>query len=206
MADRLEIYRGALRLLGDAHGLADLNEEGPARQALDSAWQSSVDYLLAKGLWNFAIRAVELTEDEDFEPLFGYEYTFSKPPDWIRTVAIGADYSALDGGYENYADEAGFWYTDLNPLYVRYVSNDPAYGWNIAAWRQPFAKALAAHLAFESGLPISSDRGNRSDMFTLFSRLLKEAKTLDAVDERVRKAPVGRLVRSRASYMRWHRG
>lgn len=206
MADRLEIYRGALRLLGDAHSLSSLTEEGPARRALDAAWQSSVDYLLAKGLWNFAIRSVELTEDEDVEPLFGYQYAFSKPDDWIRTVAIGQDYASFDNGFENYADETGYWYADVDPLYVRYVSSDPAYGWNVAAWRQPFAAALEAYLAYNTGLPISSDRGNRSDMFSLFNRLLKEAKSLDAVDERVRRMPAGRLVRSRSSYMRWHRG
>jgi hypothetical protein len=44
--------------------------------------------MLAKGMWNFAIRSVELHEDEDVEPLFGYQYAFSKPDDWVRTVSI----------------------------------------------------------------------------------------------------------------------
>lgn len=197
MADRLEIYRGALRLLGDAHGLSSLTEEGPARTALDQAWQPAVDYLLAKGLWNFAIRSVELTPDEDVAPLFGYQYAFSKPVDWVRTVSISNE-ATFREGYEDYEDETGYWYADPNPLYVRYVSSDEDYGWNIAAWRQPFAKALEAYLAYDCGLPISSDRGNRNDMFTLFGKLLKEAKALDAVDERVRRQPSGRLVRSRS--------
>lgn len=206
MADRLEIYRGALQLLGDAHGLSSLTEEGPARRALDEAWQPAVAYLLAKGLWNFAIRSIELTDDEDVAPLFGYQYAFSKPSDWIRTVSISPDATFSDVGFEDFEDEAGNWYADTSPLYVRYVSDDEDYGWNIAAWRQPFASALECYLAFKSGLPISSDRGNRNDMFTLFGKLLKEAKALDAVDERVRRTPPGRLVRSRSNYRSRYRG
>lgn len=198
MADRLEIYRGALRLLGDAHGLSSLTEEGAARRALDAAWQPAVDYLLTKGLWNFAVRSVELENDEDVEPLFGFQYAFSKPEDWLRTLSIGYEPTFFEG-YENYEDEVDHWYANINPLYVRYISNDEEYGWNIAKWRQPFAKALEAYLAYECGLPISADRGNRSDMFTLFERLLKEAKTLDAVDERVQRTPPGRLTRSRTT-------
>jgi hypothetical protein len=198
MADRLEIYKGALRLLGDAHGLSSLTEVGPARSALDDAWQPAVRYMLAKGLWNFAIRTVELSNDEDVEARFGYEYSFSKPTDWIRTVSICSD-ATFRVGYELYEDEAQYWYADIDPLYIRYVSDDDDYGWNIAAWREPFAAALSAYLAFSCGLPISSDKSNRNDMHSLFKGLLKDAKALDAVDERVRQKPDGRLVRSRTT-------
>lgn len=195
MADKLEIYRGALRLLGDAHGLSSLTEDGPARLALDNAWDPAVAYLLAKGLWNFALRTVELTVDDAVTPL-GYQYAFAKPVDWVRTAGISDDPTFREG-FEHYQDEAGYWYADITPLYLRYVSNDEDYGLKIEAWRQPFAKALEAYLAYECGLPISSDRGNRSDMFSLFGKLLKEAKSLDAVDERVRTLPQGRLVKAR---------
>jgi hypothetical protein len=196
MADRLAIYRGALRLLGNAAGLSSLTEVNPARYRLDEAWQPAVDYLLAKGLWNFAIRSVELSNDEDVEPLFGRQYAFSKPEDWVRTASMSSD-GTFSTSYEQYEDEGDYWYADTDPLYVKYVSNDSSYGWNIGAWRQPFSKALEAYLAYECGLPISADKGNRNDMNTLFRSLLKEAKTLDAVDERVQYSPTGRLVRAR---------
>lgn len=205
MADRLLIYKAALRLLGDAHSLSSLTEEGPARRALDDAWSQSVEFMLAKGLWNFAIRAVELTNDENFEPRFGYQYAFSKPEDWVRTLSFSDDPTFREG-WEDYEDEADHWFSNPNPLYVRYISNDEAYGWNIGAWREPFSKALEAYLAFECGLPVSSDRGNRNDLFSLFGKRLKDAKTLDAVDERVRRPPVGRLVKSRFNRRNMYRG
>jgi hypothetical protein len=197
MADRLVIYKGALRLLGDAHSLSSLTEVGPAREHLDAAWRPTGDYMLARGFWNFALRPVELSHDTDTEPLFGRTYSFVKPDDWVRTQSISQD-GRLDCGYEDYDDVGNYWFADIDPIYVNYVSDDDAYGWNVGAWRQPFAKAFEAYLAYECGLPISSDRGNRSDMFTLFKKLLAEAKSLDAVDERVQRKPVGRLVRSRS--------
>lgn len=197
MADKLAIYRGALRLLGPSE-LASLTESRPERFKLDAAWTPAVEYLLAKGMWNFAIRTVEIDADP-VPPALGFEHTFTKPTDWVRTVAISDTPQFLEG-IRRYEDQATKWYTDYDPIYVRYVSNGASYGLNIAAWRQPFAKALEAYLAFECGLPISADRGNRNDLYTLFEQLLADAKSLDAVDERVRFKPPGRWTRSRNYY------
>jgi hypothetical protein len=196
MANRLSIYKSALRYLGNAAGLSSLTEASPSRYALDDAWRQAGDYLLAKGMWNFAIRSVELQEDEDVEPLFGYQFAFSKPDDWVRTVSISTDPTFQDG-FEDYSDETNYWYADSDTLYVRYISNDTDYGWNVGAWREPFAQTFACYLAFQCGLPLSSDKSNRNDLFNLFKSLLTEAKTLDAVDERVARSPAGRLVKSR---------
>lgn len=195
MASRLSIYRGAARLLGDRR-ITALTDDGETRKAFDDAWRDVGDYLLARGLWNFAIRTVELTQDEDVEPLFGYTYAFSKPDDWVRTASI-SDVGTFTGDFNDYEDETEYWYCDCDPLYVRYVSDDDQYGWNVAAWRQPFAKAFEARLAFECGLPISQDRSNRNDMEALAEKRLREAKSLDAVDERTRHSPAGRLVKAR---------
>lgn len=198
MADRLAIYQSALRYLGNAAGLSSLTEVSVARRALDNVWQVAGDYLLAKAFWNFAIRAVELTEDEDVEPLFGYQYAFSKPDDWVRTVGLSND-ATFTVGFEQYEDELNYWYANYDTIYVRYVSSDANFGWNVGAWREPFAQAMAAYMAFQCGLPLSADKGNRNDLYTLFKALLKDAKTLDAADERVHVKPAGRLVRARQS-------
>lgn len=198
MADRLSIYKGALRLLGPSE-LASLTEDRPERHRLDDAWESAVNHLLSQGMWNFAIRTVEISYADDVEPLFGFQHAFDKPVDWVRTVSIAATANFLEG-IERYEDETSYWHTDFETIYVRYVSNDDAYGWNIGAWREPFAKAVEPYLAFECGLPISADRGNRNDLYSLYKERLKSAKTLDAVDEKVDTSPPGRWTRSRNSY------
>jgi hypothetical protein len=196
MADRLSIYRGALRLLGPSN-LASLSEVRPEKLALDGAWQGAVDFMLEQGMWNFAIRTAQMQPDADVEPLFGFDYAYAKPDDWVRTVSLSYE-PAFREGIREYEDETSHWHTSIDPIYVRYVSNDDQYGWNIGAWRQHFAKALEAYLAFECGLPIAADRGNRNDLFSLYKSRLQDAKTKDAVDERVREKPPGRWTRSRS--------
>lgn len=195
MADRLEIYRGALRLLGPSN-LASLSEDRPEKRALDGAWENCGNFMLEQGMWNFAIRTVQLSFDEDVEPLFGFDHAFSKPEDWVRTVSI-SETADFREGVMAYEDETSYWHVSLETIYVRYVSNDDAYGWNVGAWRQHFSKAIEAYLAFECGLPISSDRGNRNDIYSLYEKRLRAAKIKDAVDERVRYSPPGRWTRSR---------
>ncbi|TCL70650.1 hypothetical protein [Rhizobium sp. BK251] len=203
MASRLAIYQGALRLLGPSE-LSSLTEDIVVKRKLDSAWGPSVDFMLEQGLWNFAIRSVALQPDEDVQPLFGFDYAYSKPDDWVRTASI-SPYVDYREGIREFEDQTGYWYTSHTPIYVQYVSNDPAYGWNVGAWRQSFSKALETYLAFECGLPISSDKGNRNDLYTLFEQRLQNAKTKDAVDERVREKPPGKWTRSRNTGYRGER-
>lgn len=199
MADRLTIYREAARLLGDQR-IASLTEDNSTRKAFDDAWRPTVDWLLARGLWNFALRTVELSQDDDVEPLFGRTYAFAKPDDWVRTGRVSND-GTFRTPFNDFDDETNYWYADIDPFYVQYVSDDDAWGWNVGEWRQPFAKAVAARLAFDCGLPVSGDKSNRNDMETLAEKRLREAKTLDAVDERVQQTAPGRLVQSRGGRM-----
>jgi hypothetical protein len=198
LADRLSIYRDAQRHLGTGR-ISSLSEQSETRLVFDDIWQQAGDYLLAKGMWNWAIRSVELSYDANVEPKFGYQYAFSQPDDFVRTVNMSTT-GDFFGDLEQYEDEASYWYAAINPIYVSYVSNLPAYGWNVGRWTAPFAEALAAHIAYKSSLPIQNDKSNRNDLYQLSKRLLQDAKTLDAVDEAVAAKPVGRLVRSRFRY------
>lgn len=193
MADKLRIYKGALRLLGP-HELATLSDNRPERFQLDDAWDDAVAHLLMQGLWNFAIRTVEIADSGS--PIPGWDYAFPKPADYVRTVGLSNE-PTFRLGFEDFQDEAGKWYTNVDTIYVRYTSNHASYGLSIASWPQSFAKALEAYLAFESGLPISGDKSNRNDLYSLYKERVLRAKILDAFDESVKRSPAGRLVRAR---------
>ena len=193
MASKLSIYRGALRLLGP-HELAALTDDRPERYQLDDAWDDAAAYVLQDGLWNFAIRSATVTQSGT--TIAGWDYAFTKPTDLVRLVGISNESTFLVG-FEDYQDQGGKWYANVDTLYVRYVSNDASYGLSIASWPASFAKAMEAYLAFETGLPVSGDRGNRNDLFQLYRSRLARAKALDAFDESVKFPPAGRLVRSR---------
>lgn len=193
MASKLAIYKGALRLLGP-HELAALTDDRPERYQLDDAWDDAAAYVLMEGLWNFAIRSATVTQSGT--TISGWDYAFTKPTDWVRTAGISNEPTFL-AGFETYQDQGGKWYANVDTLYVRYVSNDASYGLNITAWPLTFAKAMEAYLAFETGLPVSGDRGNRNDLYQLYKARLARAKALDAFDESVKFPPAGRLVRAR---------
>lgn len=195
MADKLDIYQGALRLLG-SHQVASLVENIPDRLRLDEAWDEVVAYCLKRGLWNFATREAILSAHAS-APTFGYTHKFTHPTDMVRVVAVSDQ--ATSNQFELFENRAGFFYADVETLYLTYISNNASYGLNIAAWPQDFADVVKARLAFEVALPITGDEGKQANAFTLFERNLKTAKALDAIDERVRFKPVGRLVRARTT-------
>lgn len=193
MATKLNIYKGALRLLGP-HELDTITDDRAERYQLDDAWDDAAAYVLQEGLWNFAIRSATVTQSGT--PIAGWDYAFTKPTDLVRIAGISNESTFLVG-FEDYQDQGGKWYANVDTLYIRYVSNDASYGLSIASWPASFAKAMEAYLAFETGLPVSGDRGNRNDLYQLYKSRLARAKTLDAFDESVKFPPAGRLVRSR---------
>lgn len=137
MTDRLSIYNGALMLAGERF-LASLNEEREPRRLLDRVWDSNgVKTCLEMGQWNFAMRAAQIDYDPDVEPSFGYNRAFEKPEDWVLTSALCVD-DRFQQPLTQYIDEAAYWYCDLDTIYVRYVSDDVAYGLNYSAWPDSF--------------------------------------------------------------------
>ena len=190
MATKLGQYNGALDFLG-TQALLSLTEEGKERRALDRVWDESTRYLLSQAAWNFAIRASEFSPDTAVSALFGFDYAFERPTDYQRLVTI-SDNATFTNDFEEYETEGRYWFANVPFLYVRYVSDDENWGYDLTAWPESFALAHQAWLAFKSGLPITSDKGNRNDLFSLSGRLLTKSKTLDALEERVkRKAPGG---------------
>jgi hypothetical protein len=192
---RLTLYNESLRLLGEQR-LVRLDENTAARHELDAAWTNAFRFLLESGFWNFATRTVRLIHDPDVEPVFGYDYAFLKPDDWVRTTQISIHPDFADPLVE-FEDEAGYWHTHHDTIYVRYVSNDEDYGANEGAWPISFEKALAAYLAFEVCLVINNNKSDRNDLFQLYEKRLREAKSRDAMNERTRPLPVGKWRRSR---------
>ena len=198
MATKLAVYQSALRLLG-SHQLLLITDNLPARLRLDEAWDGVVAYCLKRGMWNFAIKTLELADTLASAPDFGFEYGFNHPADFVRLVAI-SDEPNFVGQFNSFENENGKFYANVDTLYLRYVSNHvTGFGGDLTKWSQEFADVVAARLAFETALAITSDRGLRQDALAVFEKNLSIAKSLDAVDERVRFRPEGRLVQSRFS-------
>ncbi|WP_404705031.1 hypothetical protein [Yersinia vastinensis] len=194
MPSQLNVYNDALRLVGERQ-LTSLTENREPRRLLDAVWNGSLKYCLEQGQWNFAIRSVRVNYSPSVEPPFGYRRAFNKPDDYVRTVAFASD-PFFNSPIIQYTDEAGFWFCDLDEIYIRYVSNDEAFGLDTSLWPETYNNFVAAYLA----LQISPRLKNGSDQDAL-AREYKSAKTdaltKDALQEPTKIFPSGRWVMSR---------
>lgn len=160
---RLQVYNDALLLCGE-RSLASLEEEREPRRLLDQVWSGhGVDYCLEQGQWWFAMRTARVEVDEDFTtPDFGYQNAFSKPEDWISTSAVCSD-EFFRVPLTGYSDEMGYWFANIEPLYVQFVSNDATYGGDLSLWPATFCDYAAAYFASRIISKLSGDRSAQRD-------------------------------------------
>lgn len=177
---RLQLYNDALLLVGE-RALSSLTESVETRRLLDQVWTNNgVRKCLEMGQWFFAMRTIQIDYDTAIEPTYGYARAFTKPTDWVITTAVCQDeFFAVP--LTQYTDEAGYWYSDLDTIYVRYVSDDANYGGNLSGWPTSFQEFVAAHFASRVVLKISNDEKRVGMVLALRERLLRTAKSRAAM-------------------------
>ena len=197
---KLAIYNGALRRLG-SRPLASLAENRGPRRVLDGIWGAAdnvVKLALEKGEWNFAIKTVQGVYSESVEPPFGLSRAYDKPDDLRRLVTLCPDEymrnPLIDG---QYSDEAGYWFTDSQELFIRYVSDATDYGLNSGAWTESFKDYLECDLAWKACETLTNSTGKRDRIERDRMNALKGAKSLDAMGEGVKFPPRGSWASSR---------
>lgn len=196
MTDKLAIYNGALRLLGERR-LRSLTENVPSRHHLDSAWDDDfVKGVLEEGYWRFATRSIQATYNSAVEPEFGYPYAFDKPEDYVKLAAISTD-EFFQNTLMDYSEEGDYWFTNYDLIYIQYISTDSAYGNDMARWPKSFIELAEAMLADDVKELIT---GN--DMkFQTIKKVLKDAKTnarsKDLMNQPQKKQQRGSFVKAR---------
>lgn len=199
--DRLGLYNVALAAIGE-RSLSSLTEDGEPRRELDAIWSrgnGALRYFLEQGSWNFAMRAQELSASSSVEPAFGFTYAFAVPSDLVRLNMISAgDRFTLP--LTDYEIEAGYIFAEVDPLYVRFVSDDSSYGGDFSAWPETFTLWAGYWMATQIAPRLKAD----TDMERLERRtrqLLDDARAKDAQQEPTRFPPRGRWANSRLG--RW---
>lgn len=147
MTTKLRLYNDALRYIKHRK-LSGLTEARESRRVLDDAYTGFVTAVLEQGNWRFALRSSEMTYDSDITPSFGYTRAFAKPTDFVRLYALSHD-EYMNNPLLDFKEEAGYWYTHYDTLYLSYVSNDTLYGGDLSAWPETFARYAALWLANE---------------------------------------------------------
>lgn len=195
---RLSLYNGALRLLGERQ-LGSITENREPRRMLDAAWDDgAVNGALEAGQWLFACRGMQYDYSPSVEPEFGYRRAFNKPDDFVRTMAVCED-EYFKVPLTQYADEAGYWFADLDTIYIKYVSNGATYGNDMSRWPQSFVKYFEAVLAGGIAMPLTQNRQKLVDMENIAAERLKQAKSQNAMADPAKFMPTSSWVNARAS-------
>ncbi len=199
MPSKLSIYNGALNILGERK-LASLTENREPRYKLDDVWDNDlVRRCLQMGQWNFAARSAEFSYSPSITPEFGYQFGFDKPTDFVRTMMVAHD-EYFNIPMTRYADEAQFWFSDQENIFVKYVSDDTQYGADYSLWPPNFAEMVEHYMAMKvaprlAGLDISDKRLKRE-----WKEWLAEAKATDAMESPAKFPPKGGWARSRQGF------
>ncbi|AWV18818.1 hypothetical protein A3862_27450 [Methylobacterium sp. XJLW] len=145
MADQLAIWNVALAHLGERR-LASLAEPREPTRVLADEWVAAVNGCLSIAPWAFSTKTAAITTTGAGTGTGPYPYGLPKPSDWLRTVDIGVE-PTLTQPLTEYLEEGTFWAANIGLIIVRYVSTDPAFGYNVPFWHQPFADYVALALA-----------------------------------------------------------
>ena len=196
MTTKLKVYNEALRYCKERK-IADLTEDREPRRVLDDVWDNGgVNACLEEGQWKFATRTVRIDNDPAVTTDFGYRFAFSKPTDWVATLSVCSD-EYFDVPLTRYSHENDFWYSDLNLIYVKYVSDDAAYGNDLSLWPTTFTNYVSAHFAREIVGKLTSAVETIEQVNVIYDKNKLLAKNNDAQNQPQRFPASGSFVNSR---------
>lgn len=196
MTDQLSLYNGALMLCGERL-LASVSENRKPRRLLDQTWDTeAVKYCLSRGMWTWAKHTIKVDYDPSLEPNFGYKRAFRKPTDYVRTASFCSD-EYFRCPINNYADEVDFWWCDDTTVYIQYVSDDPAYGLNYAAWPPAFTNFVQAYLASKIVFSLTQSENKQQAIEIQLKRCLKTIQAEDGTNQPAKFLPRGTWSRAR---------
>lgn len=191
MTDKLSLFNGALQVLG-SRKLTSLTEQRRAAQELHLAWDGGLQrQCLEVAQWRLAVRTERLEYEPSIEPEFGYRYAFLKSDDWVRTCAVCAD-EYFRATLEDYSDERGYIWSDLDEIFVKFVSDDAAYGGDLSTWPQSFCVYVHHELALKAGKGIKGISASEiQNIEKDRDKTLAKAMAIDAMNQPAGRNPPG---------------
>lgn len=195
--DKLGLYNIAMLALR-AQRLDSLTDDRPERYDLDEVYtrgKGALNYLLEQGQWNFAMRAVQIDRSTSVTPEFGFAYAFDKPTDFVRLNMISAD-EDFNKPLDFFEFEGDFIYTDVDPIYVRYVSDDGSWGADFGKWPDTFSLWAGHWLATQMGGRHVSNT-ELTELREETRKLRIDARSKDASQEPPRWPPLSSWASSR---------
>jgi hypothetical protein len=195
-ATKLSLYNGALLECGE-RAIASLTEDREPRRLLDRAWDAGVvNFCLGQGQWRFATRTVQLAASTTIEPTFGYRKAYEIPDDHIRTTSLCSE-EYMNTPLLRYTTEQNYFFTDVEPIFLGYVSNGAGYGGDFSLWPEDFIEYVHAYLASKIIKKLNQSGTDFEMLFKLTKQRLADARSSSAMEGPTTFPPTGSFVSAR---------
>lgn len=182
MATQLGIYNMALTHLGLSNILT-IGEERESRRVFDAIWPSVKAHCLEQGMWVFALRSATISSTTLPATNYGHTYAHTRPSDCIFTYLVSANSSLYPQLTADAMVEAdGLYFANATPLYVRYSSNDAAFGGGESRWSESFAQYVAAFLASQACYRLTKSAALKAELASIADRLRSLAVNVSSVN------------------------
>ena len=181
------IANSALTKLG-APIITDLTEDSKEARLCSARIYEVRDIILRTHPWNFATKRVILAPLVD-SPVFGYNFAFNLPTDWLRTVAIYPE-------SEDYKMEDGKILANVNELELVYIYRVT----NPALIDSLCAEVIACYLAYDIAYALLQTGQVQEQLYKLYEEKLRQAKSIDAKEDPARELEANLFLESRYSY------
>lgn len=191
-----QLYNIGLLFVGERR--LRLGEDREPRRMLDEVWSrgnGAIKYFLEQGYWNFAMRAVKLDSSTSVTPEFGYSFAFQKPSDFVRLNMISGD-ERFNWPLTDFEPEGSYIYADVDPLYIRFVSDDTDWGADFSKWPETFTLWAGSWLGYQI-VPTLKSEIDREALKKELRKLLVDARSKDASEEPPRFPPLSSWAQAR---------
>jgi hypothetical protein len=187
MASFVEITSNALRLLGD-DPITSLTEDSERARLVNALYEEVRDEVTRAAMWNCA-KDRQVLASLATTPAFGWSFYHQLPSTCLRVVDVLSGDIRVEHEIEGrklMTDESS-----VNLIFLKKIT-DPN------DMDSLFIGVYTAKLAAELAEPITGSRTLAEQMWTLYDRKVREARTIDSQEGTVSNLDIQQLVDARA--------
>ena len=174
MTTSIDIANRALILLGGREITSFIENTNEARIA-KSLYQSTRDYVLRSYPWAALKKRIELPELAE-QSVNGFQHQYQLPSDCLRVLEV---HSASKINSDRWEVNGRQVLTDDKPVSIVYLSDDVPE----QEYSTQLVQALVYRLSSEMAYPMTGNNTAQGNFAALFSQVLEEARTTDALEQ-----------------------
>ena len=186
MASFVEIGSNALRLLGD-DPITSLTEDSERARLVNAIYEEVRNEVTRAAMWNCA-KDRQVLASLATTPAFGWAYYHQLPSTCLRVIDVLSGDIRIDHEVEGRKIMTDV--SSVNLIFLKKIT-DPN---DMDAL---FIGAYTAKLAAELAEPVTGSRSLAEQMWTLYDRKVREARTIDSQEGTVSNLDVQQLVDAR---------